>query len=77
MDELKLGDLVRVTIVLEETDDALWLPPDAIRTFQSSEFVIVQDDGQQRRVDVELGIQTQDQVEILRGLQEGQLVIVP
>jgi len=77
LDELKLGDLVRVTIVLEETDDALWLPPDAIRTFQSSEFVIVQDDGQQRRVDVELGIQAQDQVEILRGLEEGQLVIVP
>ena len=75
--ELKLGDLVRVTIVLEEKDDALWLPLDAIRSYQNRHFVIVQDGDRQRRVDVELGIQGQDQVEILEGLEEGQVVVAP
>lgn len=75
--ELKLGDLVRVIIVLEDEDDALWLPPGAIRTFQGREFVIVQDDGRQHRVDVELGIEGQEQVEILRGLAEGQVIVAP
>jgi len=74
---LKLGDLVRVTIVLEEADDTLWLPPDAIRTFQGRTFVTVQDDGRQRRVDVELGVEGQGRVEILKGLEEGQVVIAP
>ncbi len=64
-------------IVLEEKDDALWLPLDAIRSYQNRHFVIVQDGDRQRRVDVELGIQGQDQVEILEGLEEGQVVVAP
>jgi len=75
--ELRLGDLVRVTIVLEEKDDALWLPPAAIRTFQDRTFVIVQEEERQRRVDIEMGIESQDRVEILKGLAEGQVVVVP
>jgi multidrug efflux pump subunit AcrA (membrane-fusion protein) len=74
---LKLGDLVRVILVFEEKEDALWLPPDAIRTFQDRAFVIVQDGERQRRVDIEVGIEGQDQVEILRGLEQGQVVVVP
>ena len=77
VDEVKLGDLVRVTIVLQEKDDALWLPPDAVRVFQGREFVIVQEGERQRRVDVELGIKGQDRVEILKGLREGQVVVAP
>jgi multidrug efflux pump subunit AcrA (membrane-fusion protein) len=75
--DLKLGGLVRVTIILEEKDDALWLPPTAIRTFQGRQFVVVQDGGRQRRVDVGLGVEGQDQVEILKGLEEGQLIVAP
>jgi multidrug efflux pump subunit AcrA (membrane-fusion protein) len=72
---LELGDLARVTIVLEEKDDVLWLPPAAIRIFQGREFVIVQDVDRQRRVDVEIGIEGDDRVEILEGLEEGQIVV--
>ncbi len=75
--EPNLGDPVSVTIALEEKDDALWLPPDAIRTFQNQYFVIVEDSTGQRRIDVELGIEGQDQVEILQGLEEGQVVVAP
>jgi hypothetical protein len=74
---LKLGDLVRVTVVLEEKEDVLWLPPGAIRTFEGREFVIIQDGGRQRRVDIDLGIEAQAQVEILMGLEEGQVVVAP
>ena len=75
--ELKLGDLVRVTIILEEKDDVLWLPPDMIRTFQGRTFVIVQDDERQRRVDVQVGVEGQGRVEILEGLEVGYAVVAP
>jgi len=71
----QLGDLASVTIVLEEKDDVLWLPPAAIRIFQGREFVIVQDADRQRRVDVTIGIKSDDRVEILEGLEEGQIVV--
>jgi membrane fusion protein, macrolide-specific efflux system len=72
-----LGDLVNVTIVLEKKENVLWLPPQAIRNFEGRRFVIVQDGDAQRRVDVQVGIETSDRVEIVDGLNEGDLVIAP
>jgi len=74
---LELGDLARVIILLEEKEDVLWLPPAAIRTFQGRRFVIVQEPDRQRRMDVQIGIESADRVEILEGLQEGQVVVGP
>ena len=78
-DELGLenGDLMRVTVVLEHKDDVLWLPPQAIRTFEGRKFVVVQADGFQQRVDVKIGIEGDDRVEIESGLEEEQIVISP
>jgi len=75
---LELGDLVRVAVVLERKDDVLWLPPQAIRTFEGRKFVVIQEEGEaQRRVDVKVGIESEDRVEIEEGLTEGQVVIGP
>jgi RND family efflux transporter MFP subunit len=73
----ELGDLVRVTVVLERKEDVIWIPPQAIRTFEGRNFVLLQDGEVQRRVDVKLGIQGDDRVEIIEGLFEGQIVVGP
>jgi len=74
---LDKGDLMRVTVVLEHKDDVLWLPPQAVRTFEGRKFVVVQEDGYQQRVDVTIGIEGDDRVEIEDGLEEGQVVVSP
>ena len=71
----ELGDLVQVRVQLEHKDSVLWLPPQAIRVFDGRRFVVVQDGDIQRRVDVKVGIQTPDRVEIEEGLEEGQVVV--
>lgn len=73
--DFELGDLTRVTVILEEKDDVLWLPPQAVRTFEGRRFVVIQDGEAQRRVDVKVGIEGEDRVEIEDGLTEGQVVI--
>jgi RND family efflux transporter MFP subunit len=74
---LEDGDLVRVTIVLENKEDVLWLPPQAIRTFEGRRFVVVQEEGFQQRVDIKAGIESDDRIEIEEGLEEGQIVVSP
>lgn len=73
----KLGDMMKVTVVIERKDNVLWLPPQAIRTFEGRKFVVVQTETVQQRVDVKLGIIGGDRVEIVEGLQEGQIVVAP
>lgn len=72
---LSLNDRVNVTIPLENRLDVLWLPPQAIRTFEGRKFVVVRDGEVEQRVDVKLGLQNQDRVEIVEGLTEGQIVV--
>lgn len=73
--EYEEGDLVRVTVELERKDDVLWLPPQALRNFDGRRFAVVQDGDAQSRVDVTVGIQTAERVEIEEGLEEGQVVV--
>jgi multidrug efflux pump subunit AcrA (membrane-fusion protein) len=75
--DLEKGDLMRVAVVLEQKEDVLWLPPQAIRTFEGRKFVVVQSDGFQQRVDVNIGIEGDDRVEIEAGLEVGQVVVSP
>jgi HlyD family secretion protein len=69
------GDLVRVIVTIERKDNALWLSPAAIRTFAGRQFVVVQDEGRQRRVDITVGIESSERVEITSGLEEGEIVV--
>lgn len=69
-----MGDLVRVTVELERKDNILWVPPQAIRVFDGRRFAVLLDGDTRRRVDVTVGIETQDQVEIEEGLEEGQVI---
>lgn len=73
--ELKPGNISRLTVVLEVKDDALWLPPIAVRDFGGRRFVIVEEEGIQRRIDVAVGIVSEDRLEILEGIEEGQVVL--
>ncbi len=75
--QLEMGDLTRLTVILEKKSDVLWLPPQAVRTFEGRKFVVIQEGDGQRRVDVKVGIQSEDRVEIEEGLKEGQVAVAP
>ena len=71
------GDKVTVVVQLASKENALWLPPDAIRSAGGRTFVIINTDSGPQRLDVEIGLQTRDMVEIASGLEEGQVVVGP
>jgi hypothetical protein len=74
---LTMGELATVVIQIQQRDDVLWLPPAAIRTFQGQDFVTIQDGNAQRRINIRLGLKSSERIEILEGLEEGQVVIGP
>jgi len=71
------GDKITATVQLASKQDILWLPPDAIRKAGGRTFVIINSDTGPKRVDIEIGLQTRDMVEIVSGLSEGQVVLGP
>jgi RND family efflux transporter MFP subunit len=73
--DLKSGDTVTALIQLANKMDILWLPPAAIRDVGGRTFVIINGTNGPKRIDIEVGLQTADKVEIVSGLEEGQVVI--
>jgi RND family efflux transporter MFP subunit len=72
---LKSGDTVTVLVQLANKTGLLWLPPQAIREVGGRTFVIINGTNGPKRIDIEVGLQTVEKVEILSGLDEGQVVI--
>ncbi|MCY4145757.1 MAG: efflux RND transporter periplasmic adaptor subunit [Chloroflexi bacterium] len=77
LDEFKVGDRMNFTVVIDTREDVLTLPASAIRTFSGREFIVVQNEGLQQRVDVRLGLEGGGMVEILQGAEAGQVVVGP
>lgn len=71
------GERIEVSIPIGVREDVLWLPPEAIRTFQSRTFVVVQTPTGETTTDITIGLRTAQRVEILTGLNEGDIVIAP
>lgn len=72
---MKVGDFVQVRVLLAIHQDTLILPDAAVRRFAGRTFVIMQDGEREKRIDIKTGLETNGQVEILEGLQAGDVVI--
>lgn len=73
--QLTSGAVAKIHIVLERKDDVLLLPPDAIRSFEGRRFVVLRQGDTERRVPVRVGIETEEHVEILEGVKEGDVIV--
>jgi len=71
----KLGDSARVTMVLRRNEDVVVLPKNLLRNFLGRKYVQVLVDGLPMERDVEVGMETNSQVEIVAGLDVGDMVI--
>ena len=72
---LEPGSVAKIRIVLESKDEILWLPPEAVRAFEGRRFVVVRKGDRESRVPIKVGIETDERVEILEGVEEGDLVV--
>lgn len=73
---LVVGDPALVTIDFGQREDVRWLPIEAIRRDGGPHVLVPTENGSQR-VDVQLGLIVDGKVEIVSGLEAGDLVILP
>ncbi len=70
------GTPLSVTVITDRIDQAVVIPPAALRSYNGRSYVQVVDaEGNKAEVDVEVGMQTSTQVQILKGLEPGQKVV--
>jgi macrolide-specific efflux system membrane fusion protein len=73
---LNRGTPLSISVITQRKENAVVIPAAALRTYSGRNYVqVVDEKGNKREVDVEIGQQTSTEVEILKGLQPGQKVV--
>ena len=71
-----IGTPVQVVVTLREKDNVLLIPQKSIRSAGARRFVEVVDGQNRAMTDVEIGIVSNGQAEVISGLRQDQLVLV-
>jgi len=73
---LNRGTPLSIAVITQRKENAVVIPAAALRTYSGRNYVqVVDENGNKREVDVEIGQQTATEVEIVKGLQPGQKVV--
>lgn len=73
---VEIGETANITFTLEKKEDVIVLPRNVVKNFMGRFYVQVLDNDIKYERDVQIGIQTPTEVEIVKGLTEGEKVIV-
>ncbi len=74
--DMRIGMSATAQLVLAERNDVLVLPSRAVQRYATRRYVHVLADGVRVERDVEVGLETPTEVEIVRGLEEGEEVVL-
>jgi RND family efflux transporter MFP subunit len=75
-EDVQMGDNAQISLTLEESKDTIILPKQAVRNYMGRKYVNVLENGLNNERDVEIGIETSTDVEILKGVEEGEEIIL-
>jgi membrane fusion protein, macrolide-specific efflux system len=70
------GSSARILYIQDQRDNVVLLPRSEINLMSGRKFVNVLEDGVRVEKDVEVGLQTDTEAEIISGIEEGDLVII-
>lgn len=72
---IKLGDAARISLLLDRKEDVIVIPRDLLHGFMGQKTVYILEDGIKKDRNVQVGIETPTEVEIIKGLEEGEEII--
>lgn len=75
-EDVTIGQSATIRLTLEKRCDVIVVPKQVVNNFGSRRFVNVLKDGIREERDIETGVESSTQVEVIDGLKEGELVIV-
>lgn len=73
--KLVAGQFVEVRLPISEKESALVIPDQALVPIGANNYVFVVQDGAVKKIDVKTGARTQSKVEILEGLNQGDVIV--
>lgn len=75
-EDVKVGAMGQVNLILDRREDVIVVPRNLVRNYMGRKYVLVLDDGLKKEKDVEVGLETPTESEIIKGLEEGEQIVI-
>lgn len=75
-EDVTIGSSASISLILEKHEDVIVLPKQVVNNFVGRKFVNVLKNDIREERDIELGIQSDTEVEVVKGLEIGELIII-
>ncbi len=72
----KVGDIVNIEVITAKKENTLIIPKNGLRKAMGRNYVQVLIDNTKREIDIETGIESATEIEVLNGLNEGDKIII-
>jgi macrolide-specific efflux system membrane fusion protein len=72
---IRMGEPASIVLTFEKRENVIVIPRMLVNSFANRKFVNVLNDGIREERDIEVGIQNNTEVEVIKGLEEGELLI--
>jgi HlyD family secretion protein len=76
VESLKPGYDMTVKVVTRRKEDTLLIPDKAVFEYQAKDHVFVNEEGVAKLRAIETGLESDEQVEVVTGLTEGEIIIL-
>lgn len=73
---IEMGDQANIALILEKREDVLVIPKNVVHNYMGRRFVKILEDDIRKERDIEIGVETPTEVEVIKGLEVGEQVIV-
>lgn len=74
--EVSIKDRVQIIVVINKREDVLWVPRHAIYLYNGKEYLYILEENTKKTRFVVTGFKNMQEVEILSGIQEGQVIVL-
>ncbi|MBT3275504.1 MAG: hypothetical protein HN368_20275, partial [Spirochaetales bacterium] len=75
-EDAEKGSSGSITLILERSEDTLIIPRSQVQHYMGRKYVYVLEDGLRAERNIETGIENATEVEVLKGLDEGESVVL-
>ncbi len=76
VDIVEKGDSAGVYLILEQSEDTLIIPRNQIQHYMGRKFVYILEDGIRTERNIQTGIENSTEAEVVKGLEEGELIVL-
>lgn len=75
-EDVAMGQTAQISLILERSEDTIIVPKQAVRNYMGRKYVNILENGLNNERDVEVGVETATEAEIIKGVEEGEEIIL-